>query len=1364
MPWDDIGLEVCTTHRPWPATSGARLAGVSAFGITGTNAHVVLEAARPVAAVEPHPDGAATLLTISANDTDALRSLAGSYRGLLAAGTATLAEVVRGGGHPSHTVTAPVGDRGGRPGIGRRSTGGGRTRRRPPGGDDGGVRPDPARVVFVFPGQGSQWVGMARELLADDATFALAMARVDAAIDAETGWSPLELLAGDSARLDDIDVVQPLLFAVQVALAARWQAWGVHPAAVIGHSMGEVAAAHVAGALGLADAVAVICRRSTLLARISGRGAMAVVDLPADVVEAALADRADVVSVAVSNSPRSTVISGDVAAVDELLARFTSDDVFCRRVNVDVASHSPQVDPLLDDLRAGLGDITPLTGTIPFDSTVDGMIVGGTALDADYWARNLRRPVRFGDAVARQIDAGATAFVEISPHPVLLPAIDHVLAGSDAPGPARGVPSLRRGAPERATLLAGLGALWVDGVDIDWPAVVGPEGRAVELPSYPWQRQRYWYDPPTRHAAFAGDHPLLGHRTALATSPGTVLWQTEPGRGPTAYLLDHVVRSAAIMPATGFVEQVRSAVAAERGDDAVTITDLRLVEPLPLDGRPVQVVLEAEGGGRWRCRVLAADPAGPADPVDGGPWRLHADAVAVGGPLAAAPSAGADDLLALRGRLLGAPDGTGHDDAMRARGLEYGPRFRTVRAWQTGPGEAVGHLDASDGRDAPERMVRLLDGALQLAIDALPPETSGRTFVPVGAGRIELHGVAGPEAWVHATLVSAADLACDITVLDAAGGALVTARDVRFVGVGGSAAASELDYEVRWEPAGPLDSRRDEPERTWVVYAADAVGEDVATRLRAEGRRCLVVTPGDAFATVSPDRYVVTADAVEDHARVLPRRRRVPGRRGPRRRVAELDRRPVRRCRRPGRAARRRRPDRRAPGPRRRHGRPVVDRDARGATGGSGAGGRRAGDGVGPGACRRRRAAGAAMHAGRPRSRRRRRRRASDLVAELLAGDDRQVALRDGERRVARLVHAGPSASSSAARTIETDAYRLAPTTPGSLDGVLPVVVGRRAPGPDEIEVRVEAAGVNFLDVLKAMGVCPGVEPSPDVALGAECSGRVVAVGAGVSTFAVGDDVIAMTPAYHEVSMLAGHVTLPAELAVPRPPSLDAVAASALPVAYVTASYALRDLARVVRGERVLVHSASGGVGLAAIEVCRLLGAEVIATAGSAAKRDHLRALGIEHVFDSRTTAFAADVLACTGGRGVDVVLNSLTGEAIRAGISVLAPRGRFVEIGKRDLDEHTRVDLAGLRRNVAFFVLDLAALTVEVPDVVGAQLADVVALVAAGRLAPLPTACGAVRRRARGVPHHGPGRAHRQARAHDGGRPRGRGRRRRAA
>ncbi|MGH2368906.1 MAG: acyltransferase domain-containing protein, partial [Chloroflexota bacterium] len=345
------------------------------------------------------------------------------------------------------------------------------------------------RVAFVFAGQGGQWPGMGRDLFATQPVFRDAIQRCEAAFRPFVDWRLTEYFneilgngAGGQGEWERIDRAQPLHFALQVALAELWQSWGVLPAAVVGHSMGEVAAAHIAGALSLDDAARVICTRSRLLARIAGAGGMALVELSAAEAAQQIEPWRDRLAIAAINGPTSTVVSGDSAAIGELLGRLEAADVFCRRINVDVASHSPQVEPLCAELHRELADLRGAVPAVPIYSTVEA--APWDRFDAAYWAANLRRPVQFAGACRQITRSGPAAFLELSPHPLLLNALQETVP--------MGLGSLRRDTPGMAVLLESLGTLYCLGYPVRWSALYPEGGNVLPLPPYPWQRQRFW--------------------------------------------------------------------------------------------------------------------------------------------------------------------------------------------------------------------------------------------------------------------------------------------------------------------------------------------------------------------------------------------------------------------------------------------------------------------------------------------------------------------------------------------------------------------------------------------------------------------------------------------------------------------------------------------------------------------------------------------------------------------------------------------------------------------------------------------------------------------------------------------------------
>ncbi|WP_241178746.1 type I polyketide synthase [Mycobacterium sp. P7213] len=500
--FDRLPLEVVQKLTPWPSGSRA-IAGVSSFGFGGTNAHVVLTEAPQARSSYPDDTAAprAELLALSARSPEALTALVGEYEmalfsGGLMGGAALTDLCYTAGARRSHHDyrLAVVGDS---PAAMFESLSAYRQGESRPGlsvGHCAPSRPGPG-VTFVFSGQGSQWHGMARQLQADEPVFADALAACDNALFPHLGHSILKELAAqdgpeERSKLKDIGILQPTIFAIQVALAALWRSWGVEPAAVVGHSLGEAAAAHVAGALSLDDAARVICARARMLRGVRGRGAMMVTETTMAEAQELIAGHEREVAVAASNSHRSTVLAGERTVLEALMTKLQQRDRFCRWIDVDVASHSPQMEALGAGLRGSLVKLKPTVPTVPMYSTVTGELVGSTLLDADYWVANLCSPVRFSPALRRLLETGHNTFVELSPHPILLTG-----AREDAEHLHRSatlLPSMRRDDDGRSTMLGSLGTLYTLGHRVAWERIYPPGSRCVPAPTYPWQRVHSW--------------------------------------------------------------------------------------------------------------------------------------------------------------------------------------------------------------------------------------------------------------------------------------------------------------------------------------------------------------------------------------------------------------------------------------------------------------------------------------------------------------------------------------------------------------------------------------------------------------------------------------------------------------------------------------------------------------------------------------------------------------------------------------------------------------------------------------------------------------------------------------------------------
>ncbi len=494
VPFDSLPMRVAQTLTPWPESGGRAIAGVSAFGFGGTNAHVVLTEAPQVrisAAERGTAPDRAELLPLSARSPAALAALAGRYESALASGVELANLCYTAGarrGHYEHRLSVVAHS----PAAMSESLAAYRHGQSRPGISIGqcrsGQRPD---VVFVFPGHGPQWHGMGRRLQAEEPVFRDALAVCDRALKPYLGSSVVEALAEDK-ELTDIGLIQPAIFAIQVALAALWRSWGVEPTTVVGHSMGEVAAAHVAGALSLEDAARVICTRALMLRTVRGRGTMMVAELSLLEAQELMAGRESQVAIAGSNSHRSTVLSGDQTVLAELMAVLQERERFCRWIDIDVAAHSPQMDLLGPALRAGLAGLGATAPTIPLYSAVTGDLLTDRLPDADYWAQNLRSPAQFSTALRKLLESGHDSFVEISPHPVLLTAVRE--DADDMRLSCTALPSMRRDDGSRATALESLGTLYTHGQPVAWEQLYPSGSHYVSAPTYPWQRVRSWVD------------------------------------------------------------------------------------------------------------------------------------------------------------------------------------------------------------------------------------------------------------------------------------------------------------------------------------------------------------------------------------------------------------------------------------------------------------------------------------------------------------------------------------------------------------------------------------------------------------------------------------------------------------------------------------------------------------------------------------------------------------------------------------------------------------------------------------------------------------------------------------------------------
>ncbi|MGW7442896.1 type I polyketide synthase [Kitasatospora sp. NPDC054795] len=690
--WTEGAVSLLTEAAPWPETGRPRRAGVSSFGASGTNAHVILEQAPadPAASdgpATPEPVPAAVPWILSARTPDALRAQATAlYERVVAEPGLSVTDVghslVAGRSRFAERAVVVGADRGELlAGVAALSRG-----VRAAGVTVGSGLP-PGRSVLVFPGQGSQWVGMAAELLAESAVFAGRMAECGRALAPYVDWSLAEAL-GSERLLARVDVVQPVLWAVMVSLAEVWRAFGVVPDAVVGHSQGEIAAAVVAGGLSLEDGARVVALRSRAVGALAGRGGMASVPLPVDVARERIAPWAGRLSVAAVNGPSSVAVSGDADAVTALVEELLEEGVWATRIETDFASHSSHVEEIRERLLSDLDGITPLAGAVPYYSSVTGGLLDTKSLGAEYWYRNIRQTVEFERATRSLLAAGHRVFIESGPQPALMYAIEDTAADAGAPETLV-LDTLRRGAGGLRRLQLALAEAHVRGLRVDWERLfAGTGAQRVDLPTYAFQRRRYWLDalPADRDQAAAGqsaaDHPLLGAAVELPDDAGTLF----TGRLSSAthpWLADHAVAGAVILPGAALVEL---AAHVGRRLGCALVEELTLAAPLLLpDDQAVQLRVRVgaeDGTGRRPVEFHSRPEAAPGSADR--PWTRHATGAV--GPRD--PSADRDDTTEPAGTWP-PPDAVPLDvdelyGLLETRGVAYGPAFRGLRAaWRT---------------------------------------------------------------------------------------------------------------------------------------------------------------------------------------------------------------------------------------------------------------------------------------------------------------------------------------------------------------------------------------------------------------------------------------------------------------------------------------------------------------------------------------------------------------------------------------------------------------------------------------------------------------------------------------------------------
>ncbi|MER6531984.1 type I polyketide synthase [Streptomyces sp. NPDC001508] len=1316
--WSSGAVALLTEATAWPEPDRPRRAAVSAFGISGTNAHLILEQAPPPArpAVPAGPQAPALPVVpvlLSAATEPALRAQAAALHRHMATNPST---GILDLGFSLATTRSRLGHRAVL--LGRDRDGVLEGLRELSAGDTvpQAVRgtATAGRTAFLFAGQGSQRPGSGRELYEAFPAYAMAFDEVCDALGPHLE-RPLRDVAFapegsfEARLLERTEYTQPALFAGEVALARLLGSWGVCPDAVLGHSVGALAAVHIAGVLSLDDAAALVAARGRIMQQLPSGGAMAALNAGEEEATALLAGHEDRIALAAVNGPASTVLSGDREALAAVVTAFEDRGGRVSRLRVHHAFHSPLMEPALTEFRSAVQRSQFHAPRLTVVSDLTGRPARPGELEsADYWVRHARHTVRFRDGVHSLADLGCTRFLELGPRGALTSLAADCLAedpdGPRATGPVPTVvPALRGRQPEPEELLSSLGHLDACGTDVDWAAVFAGRGaRRTALPTYPFQRGHYWLADPGPVFTRAGgptpvDHPVLTSRIELA-DPAGILLTGRLSAGEQPWLTHHRVAGDVLLPGTALWELVATAAREADGD---TLEELVLEAPLVVPGdaaTELRVFVFAEDAGR-RSVTVHARIAGAA-----GGWLRHAHGTLVGrtperpAALDVWPPQGAEPVPLDPDRLYA---------GLAARGLDYGPAFRGVRAlWRRGQ-EVFADIESSDvSAHRPGGYLvhpALFDAALHpVALGGLIEDTPASTaLVPYTWSRVRFHGPAGTRLRVRLAPAGAQAVAVDVA--DAAGHPVASVGSLALRPIGATAGPAEVGdglYVPSWEPVALPPDTGARPR--WAVF--DAYGGGPYPEPDAEGGALPVLRDHAALAaalasTTAPELILMPSPPAAAAA-------------GDGRPDAEAVRDVLGHVLRTAQMV--------TTGKRTAGTRLVVLTGGAVTVGGeqpAAAPAALAGSAVW-GLLR----AAQTEHPGTfvlidsddaPESRR--------VLAAAPALGEPQLALRGGTAY--RPVLTAQEPDTVLRPPADRTHWRLDYVARGSLMDL------SLAPWPEaaaplthgQVRVRMHAAGLNFRDVLLSLGVIPpSVDPSAaDPGQGGEGSGVVLDVGPGVTDFKPGDRVMGLFSGVGPVSV-TDH-----RLICRIPQGWTFAQAAAVPVAYLTAYHGLVDLAGLRQGESVLVHAGTGGVGTAALQLARHLGAEAYATAGPG-KWHVLRAMGLpeDRIASSRTLEFEHRFRESTAGRGVDVVLNSLAGEYTDASLRLLPRGGRFLEMGKTDRRDPAEV--ARTHPGVVYRAFDVRD---PGPDRIRKMLGTLLALFEQGALTPLPVSAWDVRR-----------------------------------
>ena len=1180
------------------------------------------------------------------------------------------------------------------------------------------------RLAFVFSGQGGQWAQMGMALYNTEPTFRKTMDMIDEIFQKIAGWSILNEIRANSenSQIAKTRIVQPAIMSIQVALARLFIHYGVKPEAVVGHSIGEVAAAHISGALCLEKAVYIIYHRSNIQDQLSGKGRMLAIGTSEDEAKQLISDIKDKVSIAAINGPTMITLSGDESELLQIAEKLEQKGQFNRFVRVDVPYHSHYMEQIRDELIDKLSNIKGSEAIIPLYSTVDGKQVPGTHIDGMYWYRNVRQPVLMTQALEGMCNDKFDFFIEVGPHPVLVSGVQALL--SQLGNNATACPSMHMKEPEEATFISCIGKLIAHGWQTNSAHLFGEKGAFLKLPKHPWSHKRFWFEMPDaeRQRKAPNRHPFLKEEMRLVTENTAWIWQTYISLQSFPFLKDHQVDHEVIFPATGHIELAYAVAAYSFSRYEVYLENLQFDSALILSEEnpfPPEIRLEVTSN-EGDYSICSQTGNIGFDTT----WHKHSSG-RINYLYDQFPSQNIDfknifSILKDENRIVV----TEFYKTIREAGLNYGIQFQCIQElWHDGS-EVLARLTLPTKLNYEGEQFNihpsLLDACLHAGFVHLhKKDQSDKIYLPYRIDRVKFYRKAPNNVWAYLRVLQNNEqfFSFDTWIFNENQQLIAEVQGTQckmFAGAHGNGAERIYDgcYEYHWvQENTTVDKGFNDIRKCIIVSPHGYFTEPIKRELETNGitshvlilnnvsssinvekellanlqgekleRRTFVLFVCDARQSVTEmDEWTADSSNMSSNARILLtlaqiiiRLKAFPklglvtfGSAG----IVEID-------------------DILKLDNVMLHGMMRVIRNE----------------------CPNMPSKIIDLSINPSKD------EVNELIKEILAlrydKDDFEIALRGTKRYLRQLLPVKKEAVENAASQILSGMggyYQAELLEAGMLDNVVFRQCVFSYPNDREIEIEVQAAALNFKDIVNIMGILPERALQGGLAkeqLGFEVAGSVVRCGQYVTKFKQGDEVLARVS-----HGFAGRVIIQEDYVVLKPEHLTPQQAACIPVAYLTAYYSLNYLAKLQKGETVLIHSAAGGVGIAAIRLAQMMDANIIATSGTKAKRDFIRELGVKHVFDSRSLNFYNQVMKSTNHHGVDVVLNSLTGNHITQSIKCLAPFGRFVEIGKADIYKNAKLNMERMGQNISFFVVDIDRLAAQKPVLHRQILGNVVQL-----------------------------------------------------